>query len=81
MAFSWFAKGIKKNTPELAPLPSEYYGRYNEGLQTPSGLFEFECQTLKRFDENDEDRMPICMYHENWEGVEAKIFTRNILCS
>ncbi len=72
VAFSWFAKGIKKNTPELAPLPSEYYGRYNEGLQTPSGLFEFECQTLKRFDENDEDRMPICMYHENWEGVEAK---------
>ena len=71
VAFSWFAKGIKKDTPELSPLPSEYYGRYNEGLQTPSGLFEFESQTLKRFDPDDEERRPICMYQPSWEGCES----------
>ena len=57
--------------PELAPLPSEYYGRYNEGLQTPSGKFEFECQTLKRFDPNDKDRMPICTYIQPSESVPS----------
>lgn len=72
VAFSWFAEGVKKNTPELSPLPSEYYGRYNEGLQTPSGLFEFEAQTLKRFDPNDEERLPICTYIPSWEGRDTK---------
>ncbi|MCU6762465.1 Pyrogallol hydroxytransferase large subunit [uncultured Roseburia sp.] len=71
VAFRWFANGTKKDTPELSPLPSEYYGRYNEGLQTPSGLFEFEAQTLKRFDPDDEERRPICMYHPSWEGCET----------
>lgn len=71
VAFRWFANGTKKDTPELSPLPSEYYGRYNEGLQTPSGLFEFESQTLKRFDPDDEERRPICMYHPSWEGCET----------
>lgn len=76
VGFSWFAQGRKKDTPELAPLPSEFYGRYNEGLATPTGLFEFECQTLKRFDPNDEDRLPICAWHSSWEGAESELYKK-----
>ena len=72
----WFAKGEKRGTPELAPLPSEYYGRYNEGLQTPSGKFEFEAQTLLRFDPNDVERMPICTYIPSWEGVGSEPYKK-----
>lgn len=74
VAFNWFARGVKKDTPELPPLPSEYYGRYGEGLQTPSGKFEFESQTLKRFDPNDKERMPICTYIPSWEGTESELY-------
>lgn len=74
VGYNWFARGVKKDTPELAPLPSESYGRYNEGLQTPSGKFEFEAQTLKRFDPNDKERMPICTYIPSWEGVGSTAF-------
>lgn len=76
VAFNWFAESRKKDTPELSPLPSEYYGRYNEGLQTPSGLFEFEAQTLKRFDPDDEERPPICMWHTSWEGTESELYEK-----
>jgi trimethylamine-N-oxide reductase (cytochrome c) len=76
VAFNWFAEGRKKDTPELSPLPSEYYGRYNEGLQTPSGLFEFEAQTLKRFDPDDDERAPICKYHESWEGTQSELYQK-----
>ena len=76
VAFNWFAEGRKKDTPELTPLPSEYYGRYGEGLQTPSGLLEFECQTLKRFDPNDEERLPICTYIHSWEGVGSEPYAK-----
>jgi len=76
VAHEWFARAEKRGTPELAPLPSEYYGRYNEGLQTPSGLFEFEAQTLKRFDPNDKERMPICTYIHSWEGVGSEPYEK-----
>ena len=76
VAFNWFAEGRKKDTPELSPLPSEYYGRYNEGLQTPSGLFEFEAQTLKRFDPNDEEREPLVKWHTSWEGAESELYKK-----
>ncbi|MCL2391355.1 MAG: molybdopterin-dependent oxidoreductase [Oscillospiraceae bacterium] len=76
LAMAWFANGTKRDTPELAPLPSEYYNRYNEGLQTPSGKFEFEAQTLKRFDPNDEERMPICTYIHSWEGVGSELYEK-----
>ncbi len=72
VAFNWFAEERKKDTPELSPVPSEYYGKYAMGLQTPTGLFEFECQTLKRFDANDKERLPICTYIESWEGLQTK---------
>lgn len=71
VAMSWFAQGIKKNTPELSPLPSEYYGKYGFGLQTQTGLFEFESNSLKRFDPNDEERLPICTYIPSFEGRET----------
>lgn len=73
MAYNWFYESRKRDVPELSPLPSEYYGRYAEGLQTPSGKFEFEAQTLKRFDPNDPDRLPICTYHESWEGAQSPL--------
>ncbi|MCL2201371.1 MAG: molybdopterin-dependent oxidoreductase [Oscillospiraceae bacterium] len=76
LAMNWFARGVKRDTPELAPLPSEYYSRYNEGLQTPSGKFEFEAQTLKRFDPNDKERMPICTYIPSWEGVGSELYEK-----
>ncbi len=76
LALNWFARGAKKDTPELSPLPSEYYGRYNEGLQTPSGKFEFEAQTLKRFDPNDTERLPICTYIHSWEGVGSELYDK-----
>lgn len=76
VAMAWFAEGRKKDTPELPPLPSEYYGRYNEGLQTPSGKFEFEAQTLKRFDPEDRERMPICTYIPSWEGAESPLYEK-----
>jgi len=76
VAFRWFAEGRKKDTPELPPLPSEYYGRFGEGLQTPSGKFEFECQTLKRFDPNDKERLPICTYIESWEGDRSELYNK-----
>ncbi|MBQ9980145.1 MAG: molybdopterin-dependent oxidoreductase [Oscillospiraceae bacterium] len=71
VAYRWFVEGGKKNSPELTPLPSEYAGRYAEGLQTQTGLFEFECNTLKRFDPNDEERLPICTYIPSFEGRET----------
>ena len=73
VAYNWFYESRKRDVPELSPLPSEYYGRYAEGLQTPSGKFEFEAQTLKRFDPNDPDRLPICTYHESWEGAQSPL--------
>lgn len=79
VAFNWYAEGRKKDTPELAPAPSEYATRYGEGLQTPSGKFEFECQTLKRFDPNDEERLPICTYIPSWEGTESELYKKYAL--
>lgn len=76
LAMNWFARGVKKDTNDLPPLPSEYYGRYNEGLQTPTGKFEFEAQTLKRFDPNDTERMPICTYIPSWEGVGSELYEK-----
>ena len=76
VAFSWFAEGRKRDLLELPPLPSEYYGRYGEGLQTPSGKLEFESQTLKRFDPNDKERLPICTYIPSWEGTESELYKK-----
>ena len=74
VGMNWFARGVPRDTPEQTILPGEYFGRYNEGLQTPSGKFEFESQSLKRFDPNDKERLPICTYIPSWEGTESELY-------
>jgi trimethylamine-N-oxide reductase (cytochrome c) len=76
LALNWFARGEKRDTPEQTTPPSEYYGRFNEGLQTPTGLFEFESQTLKRFDPDDPERPPICTWIPSWEGPESELYQK-----
>ncbi len=61
----WFYEGRKKDVPEPYPLPSDYVGNYGEGLQTPSGKFEFVAQTLARID--DPDRPPLNKYMPMYE--------------
>jgi len=68
VGFNWYAEGRKKDTPEPAPLPSEYGGNFGEGLQTQSGKFEFEASSLKKFGE-DPERPPINRYIPSWEGL------------
>ncbi|MCC7200248.1 MAG: molybdopterin-dependent oxidoreductase, partial [Gammaproteobacteria bacterium] len=65
VAQRWFHEGRKKDTPEPYPLPADYVGNYLEGLQTPSGKFEFVASTLKRID--DPDRPPLNKYMPSWE--------------
>ncbi len=61
----WFYEGRKKDTPEPYPLPSDYVGGFGQGLQTPSGKFEFVASTLKRID--DPDRPPLNQYMPLYE--------------
>jgi len=72
LSFKWFYEGRRKDVPEPHPLPGEYTGNFREGLQTPSGKFDFESETLKRFDENDPERPPIVKYVPSWEGPETE---------
>jgi trimethylamine-N-oxide reductase (cytochrome c) len=76
VAYRWFYEKRKKDTPDLTPLPSEYYGRYGCGLQTQTGLFEFESNTLKRFAPDDDERAPIVKYKPSWEGRSSKLFKK-----
>ena len=61
----WFYEGRKKDLPEPYPLPSDYVGEYGDGLQTPSGKFEFIPETLTRID--DPGRPPLNKYMRNYE--------------
>jgi len=65
VANRWFYEGRKKDTPEPYPLPSDYLGEYLEGIQTPSGKFEFIASTLKRID--DPDRPALNRYMPTYE--------------
>ncbi|MEI6669269.1 MAG: molybdopterin-dependent oxidoreductase [Acidobacteriota bacterium] len=65
LANNWFYEGRKKDTPDPYPLPSDYASGYLEGLQTPSGKFEFVAETLKRID--DPDRPPLNRYMQSYE--------------
>lgn len=69
VAFRWFYEGRKKDVPEPFPLPSEYKSTMLNGLQTPTGKFEFVSETLRRFDPNDEERPPMVQYRPSWEGA------------
>jgi len=67
-AYRWFYEGRKKDVPEPYPLPSDYVSNYLEGLQTPSGKYEFVPETLKRFD--DPERPPVNKYMRTFENAE-----------
>jgi trimethylamine-N-oxide reductase (cytochrome c) len=67
-AFRWFAEGRKKDVPEPHPLPADYTEEYLKGLQTQSGLIEFDCESLKRFDAEDPERPPVMRYAPAFEG-------------
>ncbi|MAF49760.1 MAG: molybdopterin-dependent oxidoreductase [Rhodospirillales bacterium] len=67
----WFYEGRKKDVPEPHPLPPDYTENFLEGLQTPSGKLEFECETLKKFDPDDPERPPIAKYTPSWEGPHS----------
>jgi len=66
----WFAEGRKKDVPEPSPLPAEYGEEYLRGLQTQSGKFEFEPESLKRYGQ-DPERPPINRYIPAWEGRQT----------
>jgi molybdopterin guanine dinucleotide-containing S/N-oxide reductase-like protein len=68
-AWNWFYEGRKKDVPEPHPLPSDYTDEFLSGLQTQTGLFEFECESLKRFDANDPERPVIAKYEPKRESA------------
>ena len=68
VSYRWFYEGRHKDTPELTPLPGDYTDGFRKGLQTQSGKIEFESSSLKRFDPNDPERLPILKYRQSWEG-------------
>jgi trimethylamine-N-oxide reductase (cytochrome c) len=75
VSFRWFYENRKKDVPEAQPLPSDYSEQFLHGLQTQSGKLEFECNSLKRF--NDPERPPIVKYEPSWEGAHSgELFAR-----
>ncbi len=72
LAMNWFAEGRKKDLPEAMPLPSQYADKFGEGLQTPSGKFEFVPTTLRRMEEQQPDRPAVNRYSPSWEGPHTK---------
>jgi trimethylamine-N-oxide reductase (cytochrome c) len=66
-ALRWFAEDRQKDTPDWGPHP-ESQAEFGKGLQTTSGLIEFESSSLKKFDPDDEERPVIPKYIPSWEG-------------
>ena len=69
VSLRWFYENRKKDVPEAQPLPSDYTEEFLRGLQTQSGKLEFECNSIKRF--NDPERPPIVKYEPSWEGAHS----------
>lgn len=74
VALRWFYEGRKKDVPEPHPLPADYSQEFLNGLQTQTGKFEFECNSLKRFDANDPERPPVVKYLRSWEGPGTELY-------
>ncbi|MDH5781656.1 MAG: molybdopterin-dependent oxidoreductase, partial [Dehalococcoidia bacterium] len=66
-ALRWFTEGREKDTPDWGP-PPESQEEFGKGLQTTSGLIEFESSSLRKFDPSDEERPVIPKYIPSWEG-------------
>ena len=71
LSWNWFYEGRKKDVPEPMPLPSDYSEEYLKGLQTQTGKIEFDCESLKRFDPDSEDRPSIVKYQRPAESPNA----------
>ncbi len=71
----WFYEGRPKDVPEPHPLPSQWSEKFGEGLQTPSGKFEFVPEILKRHTSNNPDRPALNRYIPSWEGRGTKTLT------
>jgi len=73
-ALRWFAENRKKDTPDWGPIGGATQGLPDsEGhIDTQTGLIEFESQSLKRFDPNDDERPPVTKYIPSWEGHHTK---------
>ncbi len=69
-----FAEGRKRDTPDWGPVGGGIEGLPDaEGhIATQTGLIEFESQSLKRFDPNDDERPPITKYIPSWEGHHTR---------
>jgi len=76
VAFRWFYEGRRKDVPEPLPIAAEYRGAFGAGLGTPTGKFEFECESLKSFDAKDPERPPILKYQPSPESAGAESAAR-----
>jgi trimethylamine-N-oxide reductase (cytochrome c) len=74
LSWNWFYEGRKKDVPEPMPLPSDYSEGYRKGLQTQSGKIEFDCESLKRFDPDSEERPSMVKYQRAEESPNASGF-------
>ena len=74
-ALRWFAEDRLKDTPDWGPHP-ENQEVFGKGLQTTSGLIEFESSSLKKFDPSDHERPLVPGYHNNWEGQHDPLFAK-----
>jgi molybdopterin guanine dinucleotide-containing S/N-oxide reductase-like protein len=68
-ALRWFAEDRQRDTPDWGP-PPESQHEFGKGLQTTSGLIEFESSSIRKFDpdEDDAERPIIPKYIPSWEG-------------
>ena len=75
-ALRWFAEDRERDTPDWGPHP-ECQEEFGKGLQTTSGLIEFESSSLKKFDPEDEERPLIPKYIPSWEGHHTtRLYTK-----
>lgn len=68
-ALRWFYEDREMDTPDWGPSLVDRPVNDGKGLATPTGKIEFESQSLKRFDPNDQERPPVPHYIPSWEGV------------
>ena len=66
-ALRWFAEDRERDTPDWGPHP-ESQEVFGKGLQTTSGLIEFESSSLKKIHDENEERPLIPKYQPSWEG-------------
>jgi molybdopterin guanine dinucleotide-containing S/N-oxide reductase-like protein len=66
-ALRWFAEDRQRDTPDWGPHPESQH-EFGKGLQTTSGLIEFESTSLRKFDPDDPERPLIPKYIPSWEG-------------